>query len=206
MRVKVCGMRDAGNMKEIAELRPNYMGFIFYPRSSRYCGGMDPEIIRNLPEDIEPVMVTVDMLEEQIMEIAPKYGFRTVQLHGSEDPEACRALRKRGMKVIKAVGVSTAESLENLERYKDQVDLFLLDTSCPEKGGSGKKFNWDLLTLYDLDKDFMLSGGIGPDDAEAIAGINHPHFIGIDLNSRFELSPGMKNVDALRKFLEALPR
>lgn len=201
MKIKICGMRDAENVKEVAALEPDYMGFIFYDKSSRYCGGIDPAIVKGLPDEVEPVMVTVNMDEEDIIKIAERYGFRTIQLHGHETPELCFSLRSRGMKVVKAAGIRSAESLELLEEYEGAVDAFLLDTYCSTKGGSGRKFDWSILKSYDLDVDFLLSGGIGPQDAEVVKKFDHPRFAGIDLNSRFETSPAVKDTGLLDDFL-----
>ena len=204
MKIKVCGMRDVRNIAEVAEIGPDYMGFIFYGRSPRYCGDIDPSLIESLPDGIKPVMVTVDMSEERILGVARKYGFRIVQLHGDEKPDLCDSLRTKGFTVVKAVGMESEGSLKTLRRYAGHVDLFLLDTRCKSKGGSGKKFNWDILGHYDLEEDFWLSGGIGIEDAETLKGISHPHFKGIDLNSRFELSPGVKDTERLRSFFNVM--
>lgn len=193
-------MRDAVNIAEVAAIGPDYMGFIFYSRSPRYFGDPDAAVIANLPESVKPVMVTVDMQENEILSIAGKYGFQTVQLHGNESPELCDSLRRRGFTVIKAVGIEDGKSLERLRPYSGHVDIFLLDTKCRTKGGSGKKFDWRILESYDLDEDFWLSGGIGDDDSEALRSLSHPHLKGIDLNSRFETVPGIKDAEKLYKF------
>ncbi|MDE6291979.1 MAG: phosphoribosylanthranilate isomerase, partial [Muribaculaceae bacterium] len=159
MKVKVCGMRDAGNTAEIAALKPDYMGFIFYKPSPRNCIGMDSSIIASLPEGVEPVMVSVDMQENEIIAIAGRYGFHTLQLHGNESPDICRKLRSHGFKVIKAIGMHTKESLKDMQKYAETIDMFLLDTFTPSKGGSGRKFDWNILADYNFRETFMLSGG-----------------------------------------------
>lgn len=204
MKIKICGMRDADNITEIASLGPNYMGFIFYEPSPRNCIGIDPAIIASLPDGVEPVMVAVDMMEDEILTTATRYGFHTVQLHGKELPEMCSRLKDSGIKVIKAIGMHSSESLDLLKNYEGSVDFFLLDTFSTSKGGSGKKFDWSILDAYNLHEPFILSGGISPGDAEAILAFHHPKFEGIDLNSRFELSPGVKNPTLLYKFLTRL--
>ena len=206
MKVKVCGMKDAGNVASVASLKPDYMGFIFYKPSPRCCQPLDPAVVKSLPEGIEPVMVCVDMPEEEILKNVERYGFKTVQLHGHEEPELCFSLRSRGLKVVKALGMRSVESLDILRDFEGAVDLFLLDTMCATKGGSGRKFDWSILDAYDLDTDFWLSGGIGPQDGEAIRNIHHPHFKGIDLNSRFETAPGIKDADLLSTFFNVLNR
>ncbi|MDE6022596.1 MAG: phosphoribosylanthranilate isomerase, partial [Muribaculaceae bacterium] len=193
MKVKICGMRDAENVRSVASLKPDYFGFIFYAPSSRCCFGLDQEVIASISESIEPVMVTVDMDEVDIMRLADKYGFRIVQLHGGESSDMCWSLRNRGLKVIKALGLQSQDDLKTLERYEGAVDLFLFDTACATKGGSGKKFDWKILSSYNMDIDFMLSGGIGPEDADSLNNFTHPKFVGIDLNSRFESAPGLKD-------------
>lgn len=206
MKVKICGMRDADNILEIASLKPNYMGFIFYKPSPRNCFGIEPGIIASLPDDIESVMVSVDMTEDEVLDITGRYGFRTVQLHGKESPDMCSHLRSSGLKVIKAIGMHSSESLAELHAYEGAIDMSLLDTKTPAKGGSGKKFDWSMLEAYDMNESFILSGGIGHDDTEAILSLRHPKFIGIDLNSRFESSPGIKNAPLLYHFLTQLKK
>ncbi len=201
MKVKICGMRDAGNVAEVASLRPDYLGFIFYEPSPRNCIGIDTSVIASLPEGVEPVMVSVDKSEDEIISIACRYGFRILQLHGKESPEMCRSMRRKGFKVIKAMGMRSSDSLNKLRDYEGAVDILLLDTQTPSKGGSGKKFDWSILDSYTLKQPFMLSGGIGPDDAEAILSLKHPNFAGIDLNSRFEISPALKNATLLHQFM-----
>lgn len=199
-------MRDAGNITEVAKLRPDFMGFIFFKHSPRCCEGINPKEIRKLPEEVKPVMVSVDMTEDEILRDVERYGFPIVQLHGHESPELCFSLRNRGLKVLKAMGMRSAESIENLKDFEGAVDAFLLDTLCPGKGGSGKKFDWGILDAYDLNEDFYLSGGIGPQDAEALLALSHPKFKGIDLNSRFETAPGIKDLALLRQFLGEIRR
>lgn len=204
MKVKVCGMKNAGNIAAIVSLKPDYLGFIFHNPSPRNCIGMDPAITTSQPKDVEPVMVSVDMTEDGLLTTAQQYGFRTMQLHGNEAPEMCRRLRSKGFRIIKAIGMHSTESLKSLQLYEGAVDMFLLDTFTPSKGGSGKKFDWSILDAYDMNEPFMLSGGIGPEDGESILAIRHPKFEGIDLNSRFESSPGIKNVTLLKNFLSLI--
>ncbi len=204
MKIKVCGMREAGNVQEVGALSPDYMGFIFYDRSPRNCLGISPGVIKGLPAGTEPVMVSVDKGEDEIMRIADRYGFRYLQLHGHETPEMCFSLRTRGMKVIKAAGMRSRESLADLREYEGAVDVFLLDTFCSGKGGSGKKFDWSILDSYEPEVDFWLSGGLAPSDAGLLKAFRHPRFAGVDINSRFEISPGVKDVEKVRIFINEL--
>lgn len=197
-------MREPRNIAEVSSLSPDFMGFIFYPPSPRYCGDMDPDVVRSLHSDIVAVAVTVDMTEREILSLVGRYGFRAIQLHGNESPGLCRRLRDRGLFVIKAIPVKDRDRLDIVMGYEDVADLLVLDTATASKGGSGKKFDWNILAEADIRTDFLLSGGIGAGDADAIAVLEHPHLAGIDLNSRFEVSPGLKDVAMLRSFLARL--
>ena len=204
LRIKICGMRDRDNVADVAALHPDFMGFIFYPPSPRNCIGIDPEIISQLPAGIEPVAVTVNAPAADLLSIADRYGIRTIQLHGEESPDTCAWLKAKGLKIIKAIPIHGKESMELISRYERVADMLLLDTAAASKGGSGKKFDWNLLDEADIKTDFLLSGGIGPDDTPAIALLRHPHLIGIDINSRFESRPGYKDIELLSRFLKPL--
>ena len=207
MKVKVCGMKCPGNMMETASLGIDYMGFIFYPPSPRYCGDtLDKATLDSLPDRVVPVAVTVDMGEDEIFDIARHYGFNTFQLHGDETPEMCERLRDGGLKVIKASGIRDMSDLEKLDPYSGKVDWFLFDTATDKRGGSGQKFDWGLLAGYSLPEKFFLSGGIDSKSVGEIVSLRHDAFMGIDLNSRFELEPGVKDVEMLRGFLKKLKK
>lgn len=204
LKIKICGMKDPRNIRDVARLAPDYMGFIFFDRSPRCCKGIDRVIIASLPEGITPVMVTVNMPFDEIVDKAVSLGFTVLQLHGDESPEECRRLRENGFKVWKAIPVASADSFKGMETYVGCVDKFLLDTSSSSRGGTGKKFDWKLLDSYDFPVDFMLSGGIGEEDAPLVLELSHPRFSGIDLNSRFESSPGIKDAVRLSQFLSRI--
>lgn len=197
-------MRDPGNVMEVGALNPDYMGFIFYPPSARHCGDLAPAVVASLPAAVTPVAVSVDMEEERLAEMAHAYGFPALQLHGCESPDTCVRLRERGFTVIKAISVKGKESLKVIRRYEGCADMYVLDTATSGKGGSGRKFDWDLLVDLETETDFLLSGGISPDDAVRIMSLRHPRMAGIDLNSRFEIRPGLKDVSLLRKFLHEI--
>ncbi|MDE6538243.1 MAG: phosphoribosylanthranilate isomerase [Muribaculaceae bacterium] len=205
MKVKVCGMREAGNIKEVAASGIDYMGFIFYPKSPRYCGdALTPEDIATLPAGIVPVAVTVNASEEEIEDIARRLGISAFQLHGSESPESCARLREKGYKIFKAFGIREDEDFSRMLPYVDVTDLFIFDTSSARHGGTGRKFDWSLLKKYRLPQRFLLSGGIGREDAGEINNFLHPCFAGIDLNSKFETEPGLKDAGLLETFLQNL--
>lgn len=202
--IKVCGMRDAENIREVEALGIDLMGFIFWPKSCRYV----VERPAYLPTKCKRVGVFVDEDIEQVKRIADEYALDFIQLHGHESPEYCTQLK--GMHLIKAISVSGRDDIATSKAYEGLVDYFLFDTKCPSVGGSGQQFDWSVLSAYDGDTPFLLSGGIGPHDAPrlrqafALDGFPVEKCVGIDLNSRFELSPGLKDVNKLKEFIKEL--
>ena len=188
-------MREADNIRDVEALGIDMMGFIFWPKSSRYVSQC-PDY---LPKRVKRVGVFVDEDPEQVKRLADDYGLDYIQLHGQESPSYIFQLR--GLHVIKAFNISTAEDLIQTQSYEGLVDYFLFDAKGKSVGGNGEKFNWDVLDAYDGETPFLLSGGISPDDAERVLAFHHPKCIGIDLNSRFELSPGLKDVAKLKEFM-----
>ena len=200
--VKVCGMRDAENIREVEALGIDLMGFIFWPKSGRYVS----ERPAYLPTNCKRVGVFVDEDIETVKRIAEDYALDYIQLHGHESPEYCAQLR--GFKLIKAFNIATTEDFKQTEPYTGIVDYFLFDTKGKSVGGNGEKFDWSVLSAYDGNTPFLLSGGIGPDDAEVLTSHFSPltskKCVGIDLNSRFEIAPGLKDINKLKDFLNAL--
>ena len=195
-------MREAENIREVEALGIDMMGFIFWPKSSRYVSGR-PDY---LPKHIKRVGVFVNEDPEQIKQLAADYRLDYIQLHGQESPEQISHLSPltSHLSIIKAFNIATAEDLLQTQPYEGVVDLFLFDTKGKSVGGNGEKFDWDVLDAYHGSTPFLLSGGIGPDDAERVNAFHHPKCIGIDLNSRFELSPGLKDVNKLKEFLKKI--
>jgi phosphoribosylanthranilate isomerase len=195
--IKICGMTDAENIREVEKLNPTMMGFIFYEKSPRYCQ-VKPSY---LPTSAKRVGVFVDAdityIKNQMFDFQLDY----VQLHGNETPAFCQELKATGIGVIKAIGMSCEADLWVAEAYINMCDYLLFDTKTPKQGGSGKQFNWNLLSAYKGPTPFLLSGGIGPEDAEKLQQFHHPMLAGYDLNSKFESSPGIKNVPKLKAFL-----
>ena len=204
MIIKVCGMREAENIREVEALGIDWMGFIFWPKSSRYVS----ERPAYLPTKCKRVGVFVDEDAEKIKKTAEDYDLDYIQLHGSESPDFIHALRVNGgfAAVIKAFNIATAADLEATKTYEGIVDYFLFDTKGKSVGGNGEKFDWSVLEAYHGDTPFLLSGGIGPDDAERVKAFNHSKCIGIDLNSRFELSPALKDIEKNKSFLEKIKK
>ena len=232
MIIKVCGMRDAKNIREVAGLDIDMMGFIFYPCSPRFVqmissqAGIIPDYsperynlavnadgTRNyvFPEHVKRVGVFVDEMPQTIITYVYNYALDYIQLHGSESPTLIDNLRRTlvpdlvpDVKIIKAFGISSPDDLQQCEAYQGHADRLLFDTRCQTKGGSGTQFDWDVLNAYHGSVPFLLSGGIGPDDAERVKAFNHPRCVGIDLNSKFETAPAMKDVELLRKFIKQI--
>ena len=196
--IKVCGMRDADNIREVEMLGIDMMGFIFWPKSSR-CVSQRPDY---LPKHVKRVGVFVDEDPEQVKRLAADYGLDYIQLHGQESPAYIFQLG--GLHIIKAFNIATVEDLQQTQPYEGLVDYFLFDTKGKSVGGNGEKFNWDVLDAYQGSTHFLLSGGIGPDDAANVKAFHHPKCIGIDLNSRFEVTPRLKDINKLKCFLEQL--
>lgn len=194
--IKVCGMREAENIREAEALGIDWMGFIFWPQSSRYVAARPTY----LPTRCKRVGVFVDEQIEKVRHIAEDYALDIIQLHGNESPEYARTLG--GRTLIKAFNIATADDLSQTRPYEGIVDLFLFDTKGRTVGGNGEKFDWTVLSAYQGATPFLLSGGIGPDDAGRIRAFRHPRCIGIDLNSRFEVSPAFKDIDRLREFVK----
>lgn len=216
-------MCDGENMRQAAALGVDWIGMIFWDRSPRNVtmipthAGIIPDRA-NLPASPslnqstpKRVGVFVDEMAQNIITRVVNFQLDLIQLHGHETPTLIRNLRRTldpdirpGIQIIKAVSVSSRDDIAAYKAYEDCVDYFLFDTKCKTVGGSGQQFDWSVLDAYDGDKPFLLSGGIGPDDACRIKDFHHPKCIGIDLNSRFETKPGMKDVQKLKQFLEQL--
>lgn len=204
MIIKICGMKVPENIKQVAALQPDLMGFIFYPKSPRYVEPLDAETMTALPESIRKIGVFVNEDLERILTLTYKYKLDGVQLHGTENTTICRKLKEAGLLVLKAFPIADAYNFKVTGAYEGVCDYFLFDTKTATYGGSGQKFDWGILNEYKGETAFLLSGGIGADDADAILKINHPKMAGIDLNSKFEISAGLKNVELLKSFLTEL--
>jgi len=214
-------MRDGENIRQVVELGVDWIGMIFWDKSPRNVtmiptnAGIIPDRANGQWSKVngqcKRVGVFVDEMAQNIVTRVFNYKLDIIQLHGHESPTLIRNLRLTldpdihpGIKIIKAISVETIDDIATYKDYSDCVDYFLFDTKCKTVGGSGEQFDWSILDAYDGELPFLLSGGIGPDDAERVRAFHHPKCIGIDLNSRFETEPGIKDVDALRRFLSQL--
>lgn len=202
LKIKICGMKFAQNIAEIVELKPDFLGFIFYQRSQRFLG--ENPVPKDL-KGIKKVGVFVESSQQEIEQKSKKHQLDYVQLHGNQSPIFCGDLRKKGMKIIKAFGIDAGFSFKSVENYLSRADYFLFDTKTHGYGGSGKKFPWKKLSEYNYSVPFFLSGGIAPEDAEALLGMAHPQLFGVDLNSCFEDRVGLKNLDKLKNFIQTVP-
>ncbi len=205
LKIKVCGMKYPDNILQLAELQIDYMGFIFYEKSKRFVGdSIESFLGNNFPKHIKKVGVFVNSSVETILSFNVKYSFDYIQLHGNESPEFCQKIVNNGLKVIKAFQVSEEFDFSECEKYQNVSDFFLFDTKTVEYGGSGTTFNWKLLENYTLDKRFLLSGGISLENVEQLKLFSHSKLHALDLNSKFELSAGLKDISKLKIFLNQL--
>ncbi len=195
-------MGDMVRMHQLAAMPVNMLGFIFYSKSPRYVvGKIDPVEITKLPKHIERVGVFVNAEIDEIHEKAESYFLTAIQLHGNESPELCHELKAEGYTILKAFNIAKEN---DYEAYAPYCDYFLFDTPSTQHGGTGQKFDWAMLENYKGNTPFLLSGGIGPDDAEALKQIVHPKFAGIDINSKFEVEPGIKDMSLIGKFMDEI--
>lgn len=200
-------MRDAHNIKEIALLKPDFLGFIFYEPSPRNAIGIDKDIFPTLPDYIEPVGVFVDEDIQTIINTTSYYGIKTIQLHGNETPEFCHSLKEMGYEVLKAIRIpilAGADFFKALEKYEGSINLFVFDTEGKAPGGNGSKFDWDSLENYNLEIPYLLSGGISLQDEDYIIHRLPQRCLGVDINSKFEVSPGLKDSEMIKKFINKI--
>ena len=199
-------MRDPVNIQELIIYQPDYMGFIFYPRSKRYVENPGPELFRLIPAGISKVGVYVNETAGKIKQMVADLNLDLVQLHGDETPQDCKDLMDSGIPVMKAFSISDSIDNEVLKDYEDLCEYFLFDTSGPGFGGTGEQFDWRALGDYRLLKPFFLSGGIGPENVSAISDLDLPAMAGVDINSRFETEPGLKDVSKVSVFIQSIRR
>lgn len=226
MKIKVCGMREAQNIEKVMALDIDMIGFIFCPKSQRYVSelsthaGIIPDMASidishdkadNTAAKIKKVGVFVDDMPQNIVTRVYNYKLDYIQLHGSESATYIDNLRSTlvpdiapDIKIIKAINVREADDVKRWRSYEGHIDMLLFDTKSDTAGGSGKKFEWELLQQYDGDIPFLLSGGISPDDVEEVKAFRHPQCIGIDINSRFETAPALKDISLLSNFITAV--
>ncbi|MEM1328289.1 MAG: phosphoribosylanthranilate isomerase [Bacteroidota bacterium] len=215
MIVKVCGLREEQNIRQLQQLPIDWMGFIFYADSPRDASEVE-ELKSLLAEsnwqsDIKKVGVFVNIQIHDILHYVHDYQLDFVQLHGSESPEYCRELNTlwsissmRKAQVIKAFSIADEDDLAEVSNYERHCAYFIFDTKGAAPGGNGTTFDWSILSNYHGITPFLLSGGIGEDDAERIRQLNFPQLHGVDINSQFEKKPGLKDVASIKRFLKEI--
>lgn len=204
VRIKICGMKYPENITEIASLQPDFLGFIFHEKSLRNFD----DIIPKLPEQIQKAGVFVDEKVEFIANQIDKHKLSVIQLHGHESPEICRLLQSSKAKVVKVFSIKDSFDFSVLSPYESVCDYYLFDTKGKLPGGNGYTFDWAVLEKYPSNKPFFLSGGIGLDEVENLKTFlkseTSKYCYAIDVNSKFEREPGLKNIDKLKEFKSQL--
>ena len=197
MKLKVCGMREKRNIRELIAVSPDYVGFIFYDKSPRYAGDSPVAMTEGL--SAVRVGVFVNPTEAYVVEMARAFHLDLIQLHGDEPIELIKKLKLKGLRIMKVFRVMDRLPLDEMRHYEPFVEFFLFDTRTPAYGGSGKKFEWSILEAYNMGKPFFLSGGIGLEDISAIQQLKNDKLFAIDVNSRFETAPGVKDIEKLKE-------
>ena len=204
MKLKICGMKYQENILDVAALSPDYMGFIFYENSPRSIDTYIPVI----PKSIKKVGVFVNESLENVKKKAAQYNLNTVQLHGHEAPEFCRELKSKGLEIIKVFSIRNEFDFSRLSGYEPFIDFFLFDTKGPNPGGNGFCFNWSVMQEYNSNKPYVLGGGIGVEELESLKKFKNStaakQCYAIDINSKFELKPGLKDGIKLKNFIQQL--
>lgn len=203
MKLKICGMKHPNNILEAGSLLPDYMGFIFWEKSARYFDGIIPE----LPKSIKKTGVFVNTTVEDILDKIKKHDLQAIQLHGSESIEFCKNLKKtlsKEIEIIKVFSILDTFDFEILKPFESVCDYFLFDTKGKLPGGNGTTFDWKVLENYPSTKPFFLSGGIGIEEMAAVEEISHTNLpiYAVDVNSKFEIEPGLKNINLVRTIRE----
>lgn len=197
--LKICGLRDPENIREVLSLQPDMIGLIFYPGSPRYVSdpySLIPVLQNRKQTRLAGVFVDADL--PTILEMHNMLSFDIIQFHGQEEPELLAAVKDAGLTTIKAIGVASEADLEAAYPYEQITDYLLFDTKSSQHGGSGRRFGWQILDQYTGTRRFLVGGGIGVDDEPDI---RHPLFAGLDINSRFEDQPGLKNPGLIEQFM-----
>jgi len=197
MIVKVCGIKTQTNYSAVSELEIDMIGLNFYPHSKRFVG---EKLIDDILTQKQRVGVFVNETLEKVLKMAKLHDLDYIQLHGNESPSYCQTLKEKH-RIIMVFSIETETDLQKTKEY-NFCDYFLFDTKTPLYGGSGKKFDWKILDAYTDNVGFLIAGGIGPQDFKMINDIDHPQFKGIDINSKFEDAPGLKNIEMIKQFLK----
>lgn len=199
--IKVCGMREQDNILQLLELPIHYMGHIFYKKSARYVGNLEN---LDTSKNIKKTGVFVNSSIGEILESVNRLSLKAVQLHGDETAETASALKSEGLEVIKAFGIDEEFDWSQLGPFVEHVDFFLFDSKSPAYGGTGKAFNWQKLKEYPFEKPYFLSGGLSLENLEEALNFEDKRLVGLDLNSKFEIEPGLKDIEKLKLALKTI--
>lgn len=204
MKLKVCGLNNEENIRQIIGSKPDFMGFIFYERSPRYIGKLsDVDVIKSIPKEIKKVGVFVNAHFDTIIMQVKEFGLDYVQLHGEESVSFCGSIKELGIGVIKVFGIHDEFDFSQVNLFSKVSDYFLFDTKTKQHGGSGEQFDWRLLQNQEFDRHIILSGGITLTDVGKIKR-EFPKVYAIDINSRFETQAGIKDIQLIKKVKQLL--
>ncbi len=196
-------MRESNNLASLVELQPDFVGFIFFDKSPRFVGEqLDEAQLKSIPRNTKKVGVFVNANPDYILKTVKKYDLQFIQLHGSEDPIFCKSLKNKGINIIKAFALDEAFNFSSLNNFKPHCDFFLFDTKGQSPGGNGFAFDWAMLANYDNEKPFFLSGGLSLENIEQATKLEGLKIYGFDINSKFELEPGLKDIGKIEQLLE----
>ena len=198
LKIKVCGITSKTQASQLTQMNVDLIGMIYHTASPRH---IEYPVIEDSKHS---TMVTVNQSETSLINLSKIFKVSTLQLHGEESPELCLSLERKGFKVIKAFSIDEDFDFSICSPYIHPTSCFLFDTKGPKEGGNGKKFNWNKLEDYNAKHPFYLSGGIDLDDAPMISKLNHPMLIGVDINSNFETSPGIKDMQKIKSFIQLI--
>ncbi len=202
---KVCGMKDAGNVRDVAQLQPDFMGFIFYEKSPRYMAAvLLPEHLDVVDRQTKRVGVFVDPALAEVEKYSAAYSLDLIQLHGNESVDFIEKLNGSGYKIIKVVSGNKPLDVKYMKQIEPLIEFWLLDTRTEVPGGTGKVFDRKVLDTFEFEKPVILSGGLDPDEVNKIRKEGHSAVVGIDVNSKMEDAPGMKNLEKLNKLIACL--
>ena len=203
MKIKICGLKHKTNLFDVVEAGVDYVGMIFYEKSPRFVlDSLYPEDVWFLPDEVEKIGVFVNASFDEIKKYAKLYQLNLIQLHGNETPEVCKQLQDLGYGVIKAFGVDESFDFNSLNPYQSSVDFFLFDTKTSDYGGSGITFDWNILTNYTLDIPIFIGGGVGLENLNELLNFNFPFLYSVDMNSKLEIEPGLKDILKVQKAVE----
>ncbi len=201
-KIKVCGMRETSNISDLAELMPDFMGFIFYEKSKRFV--TNDLILSEINPNIKKVGVFVNQGIDEILTKVNTYYLDFVQLHGNESPELCEELKSKNIGVIKVFLIDADFDFNETKKYENFVDYFLFDTKGDGYGGHGTTFDWSLLKKYNQKVGFLLAGGISTENIQELLELEDLNIIGIDVNSKFEIKPALKDIEKLKELFEKI--